>query len=95
VTNDFGAVTSSFATLTVIVPPSITTQPTNLTVLAGQNTTFIAAAPAPCVALPVVFHTNTALTGATNSSLTVSNVQTPNAGGYSLRVTNDAAASRA
>ncbi|MGD0905956.1 MAG: immunoglobulin domain-containing protein [Candidatus Acidiferrales bacterium] len=40
VSNAFGSVTSSAATLTVNAPPSITTQPSNQTVTAGQTATF-------------------------------------------------------
>ena len=44
VTNVYGAVTSSVATLTVIVPPLITQQPTNQTVIQGNSATFIVSA---------------------------------------------------
>jgi hypothetical protein len=44
VSNGFGSVTSSAATLTVNTPPSITTQPSNQTVTAGQTATFSVAA---------------------------------------------------
>ena len=37
VTNSYGSVTSSVATLTVVLPPSFSTQPTNLVVPAGQH----------------------------------------------------------
>jgi len=40
VSNSAGSVTSSAATLTVNVPPSITTQPASQTVTAGQTATF-------------------------------------------------------
>lgn len=40
VTNTGGSVTSSAATLTIIVPPSITTQPANASVTPGQTATF-------------------------------------------------------
>jgi sugar lactone lactonase YvrE len=40
ITNPHGSVTSSVATLTVALPPSITTQPTNLTELLGHAATF-------------------------------------------------------
>jgi sugar lactone lactonase YvrE len=40
VSNDYGSVTSSIATLTVVVPPSIAVQPTNQVVINGSNTTF-------------------------------------------------------
>jgi len=40
ITNDYGSVTSSVATLTVLViPPDIASQPTSQTVLGGSNAT--------------------------------------------------------
>jgi glucose/arabinose dehydrogenase len=44
VTNALGNATSNEATLTVTAPPSITTQPSNLTVAQGQPATFMVAA---------------------------------------------------
>ncbi len=44
VTNGYGAVTSQVATLTVVFPPSIATQPTNQSVLVGAAATFSATA---------------------------------------------------
>src|ERR1035437_2822512 len=43
VSNSHGSATSSNATLTVLFPPSITTQPTNQSVLVNSNVTFSAA----------------------------------------------------
>src|SRR4030095_17090027 len=40
VTNSAGSVTSNNATLTVVTPPSITTQPVDQTVIVGQMATF-------------------------------------------------------
>ena len=42
--NAGGTVTSSDATLTVLIPPTITTQPQSQTVVQGQNATFSVAA---------------------------------------------------
>ena len=44
ISNSAGAVTSSFAILTVNMPPSINSQPVSQTVLAGQTATFSASA---------------------------------------------------
>jgi Glycosyl hydrolases family 28/Immunoglobulin domain/Cadherin-like domain/Immunoglobulin I-set domain len=89
VTNGAGSVTSSIVTLTVLVPPSVTTQPTNFTATVGQNATFsvVAAGTAP-LGYQWYFNTNTLLANATNAALTVTNVQTTNAGTYSVLVTN-------
>jgi pectate lyase len=71
------------------VAPSITTQPTNVTVTVGQNATFSVVA----VGDPTLFHqwyfnTNTLLSNATHFSLTITNVQTTNEGTYFVVVTN-------
>ena len=56
ITNVAGATTSSVASVTVIVPPSIVTQPTNATVIAGAPVSFVAeAAGTAPLFVPVVF----------------------------------------
>jgi hypothetical protein len=88
VANDVGAVTSTVATLTVLVPPSISAQPANQTVVAGNNAVFAvnAAGTAP---LSYQWRRNGApITGATLSSYTVANAQPANEGNYSVVVTN-------
>ena len=65
-TNSAGVATTSAATLkvtTAAVAPKITTQPTALTVVEGQNITFSAAAsgtPAPTVQWQVSFNNGSA-----------------------------------
>ena len=88
VSNLTTSVTSSPATLTVIVPPTITTQPVSRTNAVGTSTTFtvVAAGTAP---LTYQWRFNAAnISGATNSSYTVANVQSANAGSYTVIVTN-------
>lgn len=74
-------------------PPEITTQPTNLVVLAGQTASFFAAAggTAP-LAYQWFFNTNTPLASATSATFAISNAQDSDEGAYSLRVTNSAGA---
>jgi hypothetical protein len=88
-TNSIGSVTTSAATLTVTttpVAPSITSQPTNQTVTAGQSATFTASAsgsPSPTVQWQVSADggkTFTNITGATNTTLTLNNVTTAMSG---------------
>ena len=70
--------------------PSISTQPTNRTVAAGSSTTFsvVAAGTAP---LSYQWRFNgTDISGATAASYTISNVQSGNAGSYSVVVSNSA-----
>ena len=88
VANLFGSATSSNAVLTVQAAPLIVAQPTNRTVLAGSAVTLAASATgtAPLVYLWSVNGTN--LTGATNTTLVLTNVQPSQAGLYALSVTN-------
>ena len=88
VTNVVGSATSSNAVLTVRVPPTITAQPTNQTVAQGSNAVFtVTAAGTAPLSYRWLFN-GTNLTGATNYSLTVTNVHSTNAGNYSVVVTN-------
>ncbi len=90
--SSFSSVTSSVAVMTVNgsgTAPTITSGPTNLSVLAGQNASFtvVAGGTAP-LSYQWRFNTNTILAGVTNSSLTISNAFITNAGSYSVVVTN-------
>jgi hypothetical protein len=81
-------VTSAVATLTVLVPPAITTPPQSLTVTQGQSASFsvVASGTAP---LSYQWSLNgMALPGATGSTLTLNRVQTTDAGSYTVVVTN-------
>ena len=90
VTNSAGSVTSVVATLTVNAPPSITAQPTNLTVTVSNNATFVVAASgSPTIRYQWMFNTNTVLPNATNSSYTIASTITNHAGTYSVIVTNN------
>src|SRR2546427_737239 len=86
VTNSYGSITSSVATLTVYVPPSIATQPQSLTVTQGQSASFsvVASGSAP---LTYQWYLNGACLGAgdTNATLSLSNVGANNAGNYTDR----------
>jgi hypothetical protein len=94
ITNNFGAVTSSVAVLTVVALPQIIVPPTNQTVGLGSTVTL----PVTAVgAIPLSYQwqlggTNLVnggrIVGATNSTLTISNAQTGDDGGYSIIVTN-------
>jgi pectate lyase len=70
-------------------PPSISEDPQDQTVLAGQDANFhvLAAGTAP-LAYQWYFNTNTPVDDATNSALTITSAQTTNAGTYSVVVTN-------
>jgi hypothetical protein len=69
-------------------PPSITTQPTNQTVVVGGTASFTVVAGGT---LPLSYRWNfngTNLSGATNTTLTLTNVQLSQAGNYAVVVTN-------
>jgi hypothetical protein len=88
VTNFLGAATSVVASLTINTPPSITQQPQNLIVNAGDTSTFTVAA-AGNAPLRYQWRFNGAnITGETNTSLVISNTQGGSAGNYTVRVTN-------
>ena len=91
VTNSAGSVTSTAATLTVNVVPSITTQPASQTVTAGQTATFTVAATGTA---PLTYQwkmNGTAISGATSSSYTTPATTTSNnAEQFTVMVTNGA-----
>jgi pectin methylesterase-like acyl-CoA thioesterase/PKD repeat protein len=85
--NDFG-VASSNATLHVLIPPSITAQPTNLAVVAGNPATFsVTASGVPAVTYQWSKN-GSPIGAATNSSYTIVNAQAGNSGTYSVIVSN-------
>jgi hypothetical protein len=88
ITNTLGSITSAVATLTVIVPPSITVQPAGTTVNSGTTASFsvTAAGTAP---LRYQWQYNGAnLAKATASAYSLAPAQSTNAGSYSVIVTN-------
>jgi hypothetical protein len=78
------------AVLTVLVPPGITLQPTNQTVLAGTTVHFSTAASGTTPLSYQWQFNNTNLDGAVSQALSLTNVQPAQAGGYSVLVTNSA-----
>jgi hypothetical protein len=89
VANVAGSVTSTVATLTVLVPPGITLDPTNVTAIQGSSAaiTAVVTGTAP-LGYQWFFNATNTVEMATNSTLTLTNVVPFNAGAYSLVVTN-------
>jgi len=88
VSNIADFVVSSNATLTVMAPPAITTQPTNQTVYVGGNASFsVTAIGSPPLSYQWNFDT-TNIASATNATLTLKNVQPNQAGNYTVSVAN-------
>ncbi len=80
VTNSFGAVTSSVATLTVVLPPKITRSSlTNRTVQCGSNNLTFAVTASGTTPLSTQWSLDgVPVTGATNTSLSLTNLHLPN-----------------
>ncbi len=96
VSNSVTAVTSTTATLNVLLPPVISLQPSGTTSLVGGTASFTAAASG---SLPLNYQwqlngvnlaNNARISGATSNSLTISSVQSSDAGNYVLTVSNGA-----
>ena len=92
VTNNYGAITSAMARLTVLI--QITSQPLAVATLVGSNVTFDVAA---IGTLPLSYHwyfnetplgDDGQIGGAATPTLSISNVQTSDAGDYQVVVTN-------
>ena len=91
ITNSTGSVTSSFAALTVWLPPVITNQPAGLTNRVGSNVTFsVTAGGWPAPGYQWKFNTNTAVLNATNATLSLTGIQLTNTGNYSVVISNAA-----
>ena len=90
-TNSIGTVTSSVATLTVNTLPTITTQPVSATATAGTTVIFSVNATAGTSSIAYQWSLgNLAVTGATSASLNLGNVQSSNAGDYTVTLTTAA-----
>jgi hypothetical protein len=90
VANSTASATSAVATLTVFVPPAIHTQPNSQTVTQGQDASFsVVANGSPPFGYQWRLN-KTNLSGATNASLTLTNVQASQSGDYTVVVTNPA-----
>ena len=69
-------------------PPVITNQPVSLTNNVSSNATFTVTAGTAPLHYQWYFNTNTALLNATNTSLTLTNIQLTNTGNYRVIITN-------
>jgi uncharacterized repeat protein (TIGR03803 family) len=91
VSNANFSVTSSNATLTVIDPPIITVQPTNLLVLPGTNVVFGVSLTGSASYFRYQWQFNSSnILNATNAIYTIASVGTNQGGNYSVVVTNTA-----
>ncbi len=93
ISNSAGSQTSNVAKLTVLattVAPAISTQPVNQSAAVGGTATFsVVATGSPAPAYQWLKNNGT-ITGATNATLTLSNVQLADAANYAVTVSNSA-----
>jgi len=82
-----GVITAN-ASLTVLVPPSITLQPSNQTAYAGENVTLNARASGTAPLSYQWLFNGGSVAGATSTNLVLTNAQPAQAGNYALMVTN-------
>lgn len=89
VSNNFGALTSAVANLTITTAPAIVSPPTNLSVLLGQ-TAGLSVTAAGLAPLRYQWHFNgTSIPGATTNIYSRTNAQIADAGSYTVVITND------
>jgi hypothetical protein len=91
VSNDFGSDVSDEVTMIVNsgVPPQVLLHPTNRTVTAGAPTAFLVSATGTPQLRYQWRHEGTNLVGRTTGTLILQNVQSINAGNYSVVISND------
>jgi hypothetical protein len=94
VTNAGGSITSSAASLVVVSPPVLLAPPTNQSVAAGQTAAFSFSVTNDCGGTLTYQwqYAGTNLSGATASTLTLTNAQSTNAGAYTAVAANFAGA---
>ena len=88
VTSPYGSATSANAILTVNFAPVILTQPTNSAVSVGNTVVLTVTAVGRPLFYQWYFNPGTVLPGATNASLTLTNVQLSQAGSYFVVASN-------
>jgi hypothetical protein len=92
VSNSAGSVPSQAATLTVLVPPSISQPPLSQTVVAGTTVQFTASASGTAPLRYQWRFNGSPIDGETDAQLTLNNVQPASAGNYTVVITNIAGA---
>src|SRR6185369_1558326 len=87
VVNGVGIISSN-ATLIVLSPPIITSQPVTVTIFLGSNATFNVVAIGTTPLSYQWKRNGSSIVGATNNALNLTNVQFNQAGNYSVQITN-------
>jgi len=89
VNSSFGSITSAVATLTVLLPPSITIQPASQSIGLGSNGTFSVAATGTPPLSYLWQIDGVSQSAQTNQSLNFTNVQWSDAGSFRMVITNN------
>lgn len=92
ITNTSGSITSSVATLAIILPPTITTQPKSVATNVGATVSFSVVASGTAPLNYQWYDNGTNISGATLNAYTISGVFTSDSGIYTVRVSNGAGA---
>ncbi len=88
VMNQAGTTQSDTVTLTVLQPPTITSQPQSLTVTAGQSASFTVVATSSLTPTYQWYKNGVAINGATSATYTIAAAATTDAGSYYVIVYN-------
>ncbi len=88
ITNSSGSITSAIATLTVLLPPAILTQPASMSVGPGTNVTFSITVSGTAPLAYQWLKNGGPISGATAAKLNLANVSLADAASYSVVVTN-------
>jgi hypothetical protein len=88
ITNSYGTVTSAAAALTVGLAPSISAQPSSQTVAEGGSAVFTANVTGTAPLVYQWLFNGSAISGATNSALTLTSAKLSDAGSYAFTVAN-------
>jgi hypothetical protein len=92
ITNISGSIISSVATLAIILPPTITTQPKSVATNVGATVSFSVVASGTAPLNYQWYDNGTNISGATLNAYTISGVFTSDSGIYTVRVSNGAGA---
>lgn len=90
ITNTSGSITSSVATLAIILPPNITTQPKSVATNVGATVSFSVVASGTAPLSYQWYDNGSPISGATLNAYTISGVFTSDSGIYTVRVSNGA-----
>ncbi len=89
ITNEVGSVVSDPATLTIIVPPQVTSQPLSRTNFAGTTAELsVTATGDEPLQYQWYFNGNNPIAGATSATLALENIQSSQSGNYHVKVSN-------